>query len=343
MLIGHKKIVEDLKFLVKKDALPHGFIFAGPGMAGKRTAALALANFLEHGNFEPPAEGAVLQDAKMIDLASMKLIDPDASGDSIGIDAAREIKNFLWQRPNVSIRRTLIIDDAAMMTNEAQNAILKITEEPPVSSLLILISSDTEGLLPTILSRLQKVSFGIVQESDIARWLEEDHAVPAAKAVAAAKKSFGKPGLAWRLVFDKTLEKNIASAEKFLELVWKPASVATCRNFRAKDARPDEGILGSIPRRDGRLVAENIGMIAGCGVSRQALTTATIRRDVVKKIIEPDDFNMRIFLDAVMLVLAWNGAAKNKTALWHKTLALYGRIENFSLNPRLQLENLLME
>ena len=107
------------------------------------TLALALANFLEHGTFVPPAESAVLQDAKIIDLAFMKLLKPDAAGDSIGIDAAREIKNFLWQRPNVSARRTHIIDDAAMMTNEAQNAILKVTEEPPSSSLLILISTDT--------------------------------------------------------------------------------------------------------------------------------------------------------------------------------------------------------
>jgi hypothetical protein len=300
-LTGHKKIVEDLKFLIKKDALPHGFIFSGSVMSGKRTAALALANFLEHGTFTPPAEGVVLQDTKVIDIAFMRLLDPDATGNSIGIDAAREIKNFLWQRPNASARRTLIIDDAAMMTNEAQNAILKITEEPPASSLLILIASDAEGLLPTILSRLQKISFGTVSESEIARWLSENYAVPAAKAMAAAKKSFGKPGLASRLIFDKTLAENIACAEKFLK------------------------------------------------------TTPATRRDVVKKIIEPDDFNMRIFLDAVILVLAWNGLPskilpqnfggqeKNKIALWHKTLALYGRIANFSLNPRLQLENLLME
>lgn len=287
MLIGHKKIVEDLKFLIEKDALSHGFLFAGPEMVGKRTTALALANFLEHGDFVSPADGAILQDTKVIDLASMKLLNPDTAGGSIGIDAAREIKNFLWQRPNVSTCRTLIIDDSAMMTNEAQNAILKITEEPPASSLLILVSSDAEGLLPTILSRLQKTSFGIVQESEISQWLSEDCAVPVAKAAIVAKKSFGKPGLAWRLMFDKTLAKNIELAEKFLK------------------------------------------------------TTVTTRRDVVKNIIEPDDFNMRIFLDAIVLVLAWNGATKNRIALWHKTLALYGKITNFSLNSRLQLENLL--
>jgi len=231
----------------------------------------------------------------------MKSLDPDVAGNSIGIDAAREIKHFLFQRPNASSRRTLIIDDAAMMTNEAQNAILKITEEPPASSLFILISSDTEGLLQTILSRLQKISFGIVPDQEIASWLSKEHRVPMAKASVTAERSFGEPGLALRLVFDKELGKNIASAEKFLK------------------------------------------------------TTATTRRDVVKKIIEPDDFNLRIFLDAVILVLSWeilplripvkNPAkqVKNKIALWHKTLALYGRVTNFSLNPRLQLENLLIE
>jgi len=286
-LIGHEKIIGNLEQLIKNNALPHGFIFAGSAMIGKRTAALALANFLEHGVFEPPAEGLVLQDTKVIDLAFMKLLKPDATGDSIGIDAAREIKNFLWQRPNVSARRTLIIDDAAMMTNEAQNALLKITEEPPASSLLILIAADTESLLPTILSRLQKISFGTIPETVIAAWLKDDYAVPSTKAATVAKKAFGKPGLAWRLVFDKAFTKNLELAEKFLK------------------------------------------------------TTSVTRRDVVKKIIEPDDFNMRIFLDAVIVTLAWSSASKNRNAVWHKTLALYGRITDFSLNPRLQLENLL--
>jgi DNA polymerase-3 subunit delta' len=286
-LIGHKKVISDLEQLIKKDALPHGFIFAGSAMTGKRTVSLALANFLENGIFEPPVENAVLQDVKVVDLAFMKLLKPDAAGDSIGIDAAREIKNFLWQRPNTSARRTLIIDDAATMTNEAQNALLKVTEEPPASSLLILIADDTESLLPTILSRLQKISFGMVPEPEIAAWLKEDYGVASAKAAAAAKRSFGKPGLAWRLVFDKTFAKNCELAEKFLK------------------------------------------------------TTSVTRRDVVKKIIEPDDFSMRTFLDAVILALAWSGASRNRTAVWHKTLALYGKITDFSLNPRLQLENLL--
>ena len=50
MLVGHGKIIKDLKELVAKNKLSHGYIFHGPPMVGKRTVALALARFLEKGN-----------------------------------------------------------------------------------------------------------------------------------------------------------------------------------------------------------------------------------------------------------------------------------------------------
>jgi hypothetical protein len=67
----------------------------------------------------------------------------------------------------------------------------------------------------------------------------------------------------------------------------------------------------------------------------------TTRRDLIKKIIEPDEFDLRKFLDAVIMVLAWQDLEKNQQ-IWHKTLALYERQANFSPNPRLQLEALMM-
>jgi DNA polymerase-3 subunit gamma/tau len=142
MIIGHDTNITDLQDLNKRGVLGHGYIFFGPSMVGKRTTAGALAHYLEKGTFKPIATEEALQDIKVIDVAFMKSLDSEAGEDSIGINAVREIKNFLWQRPNTSVRRTLIIDNAELLTNEAQNALLKITEEPPVSSLLILITSD---------------------------------------------------------------------------------------------------------------------------------------------------------------------------------------------------------
>lgn len=273
--------------LVLKGTLSHGYIFYGPSMVGKRTIAWALANFLEKEKFELPAENEVLQDGMVIDLAFAKRLDPNVK-DSIGIDAVREVKNFLWQKPNVSSRRTLVIDDAELLTTEAQNALLKITEEPPASSLLIVIVSDMESVMGTIQSRLQKIYFGSVPETDIAKWLVKEHDVAQAKAGPFASRALGKPGLAWRLAKDEAFREKLEGAAAFLR------------------------------------------------------TTPASRKDFLKKLLEPEDFNLRTFLDAVIINLAWEKPSRTSAALWHRTLALYGNSMNFSLNPRLQLMSLLM-
>jgi DNA polymerase-3 subunit delta' len=291
MIIGHEAIIDDLKDLSARGVLGHGYIFAGPAMVGKRTVATALGRYLEKGVFEPAVaeldHQEVLQDIKIIDLAFMKMLDAEASGDSIGIDAAREVKTFLWQKPNTSARRTLIIDNAELLTTEAQNALLKITEEPPASSLLILITSDIESILPTIVSRLPKIYFGAVAQATIEEWLVKEEHLTKAKAATLAKRSLGKSGIAWRMIHDAAFQKNLEFAEAFLK------------------------------------------------------TTPTGRRDFIKKLIDPDDFSLRIFLDAVIMTLAWETPSKAKSAFWHKTLKLYEGVNNFSLNPRLQLEALM--
>lgn len=217
MLIGHAEIVDDLKKLVKSGDLAHGYIFFGPAMVGKRTVAQALAKFLEKQEFAPWNEGEVLQDAKVIDLEFAKYLDPNVKN-SVGIDAVREIKNFLSQKPNISARRTAIIDECELLTTEAQNALLKITEEPPPSSLLVLATNDLDVLLPTISSRLQKIYLGTVSEKAIAAWLTEEHGVVKKTAEEAAKKSHGKPGLALRLLQDENLKEIMESAEKLFNL-----------------------------------------------------------------------------------------------------------------------------
>jgi len=75
------------------------------------------------------------------------------------------------------VRRTAIIDECELLTTEAQNALLKITEEPPLSSLLVLATNDLDALLPTISSRLQKIYFGIVTEKEIVAWLTGERGI----------------------------------------------------------------------------------------------------------------------------------------------------------------------
>ncbi len=141
-------LVRDFKALADAKKLAHGYIFFGLGRAGKKVFASALARYLEESEFSE--RGGVLSDAFQIS--------PDEKG-TLGIDSIREVKNFLWQKPIYSAYRTVIIDGGEFLTDEAQNALLKVAEEPPPSALILLLIDDPERLRPTLQSRLQKIFF----------------------------------------------------------------------------------------------------------------------------------------------------------------------------------------
>lgn len=127
------------KNLIANNELSHGYIFWGQG--DKLTLSLSLANFLENKKWE--VTKGVLLDCLLIT--------------DEGIDLVKEANRFLWQKPLLSSRKTLIIKNASTLTHQAQNALLKITEEPPAHGLIILIVNKLEELLPTLLSRFQKI------------------------------------------------------------------------------------------------------------------------------------------------------------------------------------------
>ncbi len=205
MLLGPDKNLETLKDLAKADSLPHGFIFYGPEMVGKFTAAKALAAYFEKKDWD---FGGILEDAR--------IIEPDEEG-TIGIDAVREIKTFVYQKPNFSKYRTLILDEAERMTEAAENALLKVAEEPPESSLIILIVREPELLSATLRSRFQKIYFGEWNLEELEEHLKKENGFTAAEAKKLAKLSGGKIGLAIRLKTDEAFKERMNTAVKYLE------------------------------------------------------------------------------------------------------------------------------
>ena len=78
---------------------------------------------------------------------------------SIKIDQIRAAQQFLSTKPSFLVRKTLVINQAHMMTEEASHAFLKTLEEPPKGVLIILISSRIDKLFPTIISRCRRIYF----------------------------------------------------------------------------------------------------------------------------------------------------------------------------------------
>lgn len=188
ILIGHEKLTETFKRLIREDKLSHGYIFFGEAGVGKFSFAVGLATYLETGKFQKLSRP----------LGETFIIRPNEEG-TVSINDIRESKYFLFQKPVHSPRRTVIVNDAERLTPQAQHAILKISEEPPVSALIILIVSNPEALLPTLQSRLQKVYFPRVSSKLTAAMLIKQFRMTKEKASEITKISFGRPGRAVKL------------------------------------------------------------------------------------------------------------------------------------------------
>jgi DNA polymerase III delta prime subunit len=125
-------------------------------------------------------------------------VGPDEKG-TIGIDAARELKKFLWQTPLVSARRTAIIDSAEALTDEAQSALLKLVEEPSPHALLLFTTYEPSVLFPPLRSRLTKIYVPRLPKNAVRDFLVSQHGLPTKRAEELAAESFGRIGRALRL------------------------------------------------------------------------------------------------------------------------------------------------
>ena len=202
-MLGHKKILEELKALKESGELGHGYILFGPEGVGKCTAAAGFAAELEGRSPDNPGT-----------LSDFEIFAPVEG--TFGIDTARRVREFLARAPFVSVRRTAILDGAEKMTEEAANALLKIAEEPPKASLIFLIVGDPTRIKDTLASRFQKIFMGRVPTREIEEWLVKEKNIPAEKAKKVAKSSFGRPGLALSILEDDKFLRKQKKAAEFL-------------------------------------------------------------------------------------------------------------------------------
>ncbi|QQG35398.1 MAG: DNA polymerase III subunit delta' [Micavibrio aeruginosavorus] len=186
--LGHQDVEAQILDMINSRHLPHALIFAGPEGIGKSTMAFRLARYLlKHGlPSEEDSAGGLFGDAlppvkaenlstdindqvsRMVaaaghpDLLTVEREFDDRKNrfkGNVGIESVRRIAPFMHMTASFNGWRIAIIDDADTMTNEAQNAILKILEEPPPQALLILVCHRPGMMIPTIRSRCRLLHF----------------------------------------------------------------------------------------------------------------------------------------------------------------------------------------
>lgn len=121
-----------------------------------------------------------------LDLSSpdLLIINPQKGTSHISIDQIRELKKHIWQKPFTDKFKFVVIEEADKLTIEAQNALLKILEEPPSHAILVLEAKNKAAILPTVRSRVvekqiiqketaSKTQSSLLKEDDAIKLLEE--------------------------------------------------------------------------------------------------------------------------------------------------------------------------
>jgi DNA polymerase-3 subunit delta' len=203
-LIGQDNAKRILTRTADRDQLPNSFLFCGPEGVGKWAAALALTAYLNCRNRNdadscgtcpaciqiqklqfpnlyiavptPPSKSEKEEIANYWDILNRKIAEPYSliGGErqmSIPVATVRTIRSSLAQKPPQSGKRIIIIEQMDRMRTMSADALLKLVEEPPPQTLIVITTSKPDRLLPTIISRCRRLRFAPLSEEEIIDYL----------------------------------------------------------------------------------------------------------------------------------------------------------------------------
>lgn len=209
-ILGHEQIIAHLQNAIEEDKVSHAYIFNGPEASGKMMLAEAFAMALQcEGEGKRPClecrSCRQAADHNQPDIIYVLHEKPN----TIGVDDIRtQINNDIDIKPYSSRYKVYIVDEAQKMNQQAQNALLKTIEEPPAYAIILLLTTNADSFLQTILSRCITLNLKAVKEDKIKEYLMKHYQIPDYQADICAAFSQGNVGKAIQL----------ASSEEFGEL-----------------------------------------------------------------------------------------------------------------------------
>ena len=189
-------------------SVPHAILLVGPPSSGKTTLALDLAAALLCVDPDPQARPCrACRGCRLVASGNhpdLYRLAPDGPGGQVRIGKAADaepgtIRHLIGELALLPVEggaRVAIVEQAHRMNDDAQNALRKMLEEPPVGVTIVLCADEEECLLPTVRSRCERVRLGPVSGREIERWLGELGAADAPSAARFARLAGGCPGLA---------------------------------------------------------------------------------------------------------------------------------------------------
>lgn len=202
-ILGQDRVLSRLRYSLKANSVAHAYLLTGPRHVGKRTLALEFAQALNcQGSEQPCGECRSCQRIWESKHPDVILISLDSKAE-IGIDDIRELQRLASLPPYEGKWKVFIIDDADYLSTEAANSLLKILEEPPPKVVWLLLTVEEGRLLPTIISRCQRLELKPISPREVREILLKNHKVENMKAELLARLCHGCLGWALTALADQ--------------------------------------------------------------------------------------------------------------------------------------------
>lgn len=240
---GHAQARVSLTSAIETGSVSHAYLFHGPRGVGKAGAARAFAAaLLADGAPDPEAAAArALRNSH----ADLTWVTPSGAHEMLIDDIAEPVVRGATRTPMEGTRRVFVLERVETMSADVANRLLKTLEEPAAFAHFILITSEPERVLPTVVSRCQAVRFDPIAPARVAELLQAE-GVDAQRAASCAALSAGDPLLARDLAGDDGDEmrseagKIVACALRGVSGAQRPWQAVVARATAAGEAAERE-------------------------------------------------------------------------------------------------------
>lgn len=220
-IYGQQQIVEHFQKAIETKKISHAYIIHGERSSGKEFIAKVFAQALlcEKGGKEPCGECHSCHQAVSGNHPDIIRVLHDKPA-TIGVEDIRTgINNDILIKPYSSEYKVYIINEAEKMTVQAQNALLKTLEEPPAYAVIILLTSNLEMMLPTILSRCVVLNMKPVPDAMVKSYLMKELQIPDYKADVCTAFARGNLGKAKALAASEEFDNIKTEAVSLLKYI----------------------------------------------------------------------------------------------------------------------------